>query len=206
VAGEDLRGLCREVFGVPLTDVYSAQEVGYIALQCPDYPHYHIQAESLLVEILDEQNRPCGPGEVGRVVVTTLQNFGAPLIRYAIGDYAEVGEPCPCRRGLPVIRRIQGRVRNMVRLPDGRRHWPSFPTRGFAHIGAIRQLQLAQVAPAVIEARLVVGRPFDEAEAEVFTGFVRERLDYPFEVRLRYLDAIPRSKSGKFEDFVSEIS
>ena len=111
----DLRALCREAWGVPLVDVYSAEEVGYIALQCPEHEHYHVQAESVLVEILDERGAPAPPGETGRVVVTDLHNFAMPLVRYEIGDYAEVGEPCACGRGLPVLRRIVGRVRNMLR-------------------------------------------------------------------------------------------
>ena len=45
------------------------------------------------------------PGEIGRLVVTRLHHFATPLLRYDIGDYAEVGDACPCGRGLPVLRR-----------------------------------------------------------------------------------------------------
>jgi phenylacetate-coenzyme A ligase PaaK-like adenylate-forming protein len=61
------------------------------------------------VEVLDEEGRPCAPGETGRVVATSLNNFAMPLIRYETGDTAEVGAPCPCGRGLPVLTRIMGR-------------------------------------------------------------------------------------------------
>jgi phenylacetate-coenzyme A ligase PaaK-like adenylate-forming protein len=94
---------------VPLTDLYAADEAGCIALQCPDHEHYHVQSESVLVEVLDVEGRACAPGAVGRVVVTTLQNFAMPLVRYDIGDVAEAGDPCPCGRGLPVLRRIARR-------------------------------------------------------------------------------------------------
>ena len=117
--------------------MYSSQEVGYIALECPTGESYHVQAENVLVEVLDDQDRPCSPGDVGRVVVTALHNFATPLLRYDIGDYAEVGAPCPCGRGLPALRRIMGRQRNMALLPTaaaaGRRSswraptkWPTF--------------------------------------------------------------------------------
>ena len=115
------RATCQQVFGVKVVDMYSSQEVGYIALQCPEHEHYHVQAENLLVEVLAEDGRGCGPGEVGRVVVTTLHNFAMPLLRYDIGDYAEVGASCPCGRGLGVLTRILGRQRNLLVLPDGRR-------------------------------------------------------------------------------------
>jgi phenylacetate-CoA ligase len=101
----EVRAACREVWGVKVVDMYSAQEVGYIALQCPDHEHYHVQSENALVEVLDEKGRPCGPGETGRMVLTPLHNFAMPLIRYDVGDYGVVGEPCPCGRGLPVLTR-----------------------------------------------------------------------------------------------------
>jgi phenylacetate-coenzyme A ligase PaaK-like adenylate-forming protein len=50
-----------------------------------------------------------------------LRDAADPL---RIGDYAEVGAPCPCGRGLPVLKRIMGRYRNLLTLPDGTRRWP----------------------------------------------------------------------------------
>jgi phenylacetate-CoA ligase len=109
---DETRRTIEQAFGVPLVDTYSAQEVGYLALQCPEHEAYHVQSERLYVEVLDDHDRPCGPGEAGRVLVTDLHNFASPLIRYEIGDQAEVGEPCPCGRGLPTLRRILGRATN----------------------------------------------------------------------------------------------
>jgi len=124
----DTRRICREAWGVDVADVYSSQEVGYIAFQC-QAGSYHVQVESCLVEVLDEAGSVCSPGEVGRVVLTPLYNFAMPLIRYSILDYAEVGDPCPCGRTLPTLRRILGRQRNMARRPDGSSFWPSFRQR-----------------------------------------------------------------------------
>src|SRR5262249_42566565 len=50
----DVRVACQKTWGVPVQDVYSCEEMGFIALQCPTHEHYHVQAESVLVEILDE--------------------------------------------------------------------------------------------------------------------------------------------------------
>ena len=135
-AGEALapetRALCSRPLGcVEVTDCYSAAETGNLAFQCPDSPpgqeRYHVQSESALVEVLDADGRPCAPGATGRVVVTPLHNFAMPLIRYEIGDLAEVGPPCTCGRTLPVLTRIPGRARDMLTLPGGaQRHllWP----------------------------------------------------------------------------------
>ena len=107
---QEVRDACREQWGVPVTDTYSSQELGYLAIQCPTAERYHVMSELFLVEILDEEGRPCGAGETGRVVATDLHNYGMPLLRYDLGDYAQVGEPCPCGRGLPVLDRVVGRA------------------------------------------------------------------------------------------------
>lgn len=105
----EVRDACRSTWGVDVVDLYSTQEVGYIALQCSDTERYHVQSEVIYAEILDDADRPCAPGEVGRVVVSTLHNYAMPLFRYDLGDLAEVGPPCECGRTLPVLNRIVGR-------------------------------------------------------------------------------------------------
>ena len=105
-------------------DTYSSQEVGVIAIECPQGDGYHAMSEGLVVEVLRDDGEPCAAGETGHVVVTDLTNFATPLIRYDLADLAEAAGPCACGRGLPRIRRILGRERNLLRLPDGRRFWP----------------------------------------------------------------------------------
>lgn len=131
-------------------------EVGYIALQCPEAETYHLQLENLFVEVLNDAGRPCRQGEIGRIVLATLHNFASPLIRYEIQDYVEMGEPCSCGRGLPVVRRVLGRRRNMAMRPDGGLFWPSFPARAWADIADIRQIQLVQKTKEQIDVRYVM--------------------------------------------------
>ena len=202
----DCRALCERFWQAPIKDMYSTEEVGYIALQCPETNHYHVQAESVLVEILDENDRPCGPGEVGRVVVTTLHNFAMPLVRYDIGDYAEVGDACPCGRGLPLLRRIVGRQRNLLVMPDGRRKWPTVDTSRPDEFPAVLQLQLVQKTLEDLELRVVRPVPFTSDEVQFVNRFLHDCLGYPFRVSIQYVEAIPRSPSGKFEDFICEVS
>ncbi|MBI3096415.1 MAG: phenylacetate--CoA ligase family protein [Rhodocyclales bacterium] len=201
----DLRTLCREAWGVGVVDVYSAEEVGYIALQCPGHEHYHLQSEHLLIEILDPAGRPCAPGAVGRVVVTTLHNFAMPLLRYALDDYAEVGAACACGRGLPVLTRILGRSRNMLTLPDGRRYWPSFPEMRYA-AASIRQLQIIQHTRGMVEARFVAERGLQAEEERALIAAIRDALGYPFAVTLTPVAEIRRPPSMKYEDIVSLVA
>ncbi len=201
----ELRQLCREVWRVPLSDMYSAVEVGYIALQCPEHEHYHVQMEAALVEVLDARGNACAPGEVGEVVVTPLHNYATPLIRYALGDYAEVGEPCPCGRGLAVLRRIVGRARDMVVLPSGARWFGYHSPDLLASIAPIVQHQIAQVSREEIEIRLVVRRPISPDEAAAVIDRVRKNYGDAFRYRVSYRDEIPRAPGGKYFVFRSEL-
>lgn len=201
---EDTRELCRQAWNVDVIERYSTDEFGQLGIQCPEHGNLHACAESVLLEVVDEDNRPCAPGQMGRVLVSSLWNFATPLLRYELGDLAELGPPCGCGRGLPVIASIRGRTRDMVRLPDGRTHLPYFSGL-LVGIDAVRQFQVRHVAGDRLEVHLVAGRPLNGAEAAELTRRLQDRLRYPFEVTLIYVDGIARTPGGKYMDFVSDI-
>ena len=200
------RELVRRVFGVPIIDMYSSMEMGMITIQCPHHDHYHIQSENVLMEVLNDDGEPCAPGETGRVVLTPLNNFCSPLIRYEIGDRAEVGEPCDCGRGLPVVNRIFGRVRNMLVMPDGERRWPAVFISQLSEIVPIKQMQFIQKTQESIEAKLAVRDPVGPDQEQALKDRICDMLGAKFAVTIDYVDEIPRSPGGKYEDFKSEIA
>ncbi|HSI12268.1 MAG TPA: AMP-binding protein [Chthoniobacter sp.] len=201
----DLRTECQETLGVPLVDCYGCVEGGFLAVQCPEHPHYHVQSEMNLVEVLRDDGAPCQPGEIGRVVITPLHAFAMPLLRYELGDYAEVGEPCPCGRGQPVLRQIYGRKKETLILPSGERRYPIFASWIFASLRAVMQYQVVQKSPTSLEVRIVAERPLEKAETDqILEGFTQQ-VGPNFEIRLVFVDHIPRRPGGKYSDFVSEM-
>lgn len=204
-----VRAAVRKAWGVAIVDMYTSQEVGYIALQCPEQEHYHVQEENVLVEVLNNDGGPCQPGEVGRVVVTALHNFATPVLRYEIGDYAEVGEPRSCGRGLLVLKRIVGRGRNMIVLPNGELRWPSIdvdPDQPLASIPPVQQFQVIQRSLREVEMLLVMPRPLTDEERALMLDVLEKGLGHRFEVTFRYVDHIPAGPTGKYEDFRSEVA
>ncbi|MBT5676155.1 MAG: phenylacetate--CoA ligase family protein, partial [Rhodospirillaceae bacterium] len=198
----EARAACEKAWGVPVVDIYSSAEIGYIAMQCPDSANYHLQAESAYVEILSDAGRPCEPGEVGRVIATPLHNFAMPLLRYHSGDLAEAGE-CDCGRGLPAIRRIMGRTRSTVILPGGEQHYPSLQDL-LINFAMVRQFQIRRRERDALDIKLVVTRPLTESEEAAFRTEMHERFKHPFRVNISYHDELARSKTGKFHDFKDE--
>ena len=200
-----LRELARETWAVPIIDTYSCGEFGLLALQCPRHDHYHVQSESVFLEVLDEDGAPCPPGAIGRVVVTSLHNFAMPLIRYELGDYAEVGAACACGRGLPTLKRVVGRVRNLACDPTGRRFWPSFHAPLWLEVAPFHQIRLLQRTPEAIEVEYVMARALTEEEQSRMRKTLQGALGYPFDIRFNRVAKIGRAPEEKFEDFVSLV-
>lgn len=195
-------------FQASVTNTYSSEEFGKIACQCPLTNCFHVNSEFFLVEILDDDNLPCSAGEVGRIVITDLRNYATPLIRYEIGDYAEVGETCICGRKMLTLSRILGRSRNLMTLPNGNRCWPrlGYLFREFQKTAKVKQFQLTQVDLKKIEVRLVADRILTTSQEENFCNLLRNLTGFCFELNFIYLsNFIPREKGGKFEDFKNLI-
>jgi phenylacetate-CoA ligase len=142
---------------------------------------------------------------MGRVIVTPLFNYATPLIRYDIGDFAEAGSHCACGRGLPVLNRINGRRRNLLKLPDGRLYWPSTGGHRLHRIVPIRQHQFRQIAPNVIEAWLVTDEPISPDQETQLRNIIASNIPVPFEIRILRVPEIPRGSGGKYEEFLSMI-
>jgi phenylacetate-CoA ligase len=116
-----VREAARTTFGARVTDRYSCEECGLLALQCPQHDHYHVAAATVIIEVVDDDGAACPPGKMGRVLITCLHGYAMPLIRYELGDLAAWGAPCDCGITLPVLKEVAGRTRDLITMPDGKR-------------------------------------------------------------------------------------
>jgi phenylacetate-CoA ligase len=203
VVDSELRTLARERLQASIHDMYSCEEGGCLAIQCPDEDMYHVPDEAMILEILDEHGGPASAGKAGRVVITPLANYATPLIRYEIGDYAEAAGPCACGRTLTPLKRIMGRRRNLLMTPDGRHFWPGLSARRFERVVDIRAYQFRQVAPDRIEVWLAMtGSATPEQEREM-REIIAKGLPAAFHLDFRYVEQFPPHPAGKHEEFVS---
>jgi len=202
---DEIRQISRDVLGAYPIDQYGAQEVGLIASECQVCKRYHLNAETMVVEILRDDGSHCAPGETGRVIVTSLYNYAMPFIRYEIGDYAVAGPAkvkCPIR--LPTLTRVLGRYRNTFTLKDGRIIYPYVEIGRFRDYIPFGQVQVVQTDYDALEVRYV---PIHDAKADEagLQAYLREAIHPSLNVRAIAVDEIPRSASGKFEDFLSLV-
>jgi phenylacetate-CoA ligase len=114
------KSLIERAFNARVIDIYASEEAGaVIAWECPTCSGYHINSDLLIVEFLRDGS-PAGPGEDAQVVVTNLQNYTMPFIRYDQGDIACRSSSQPvCGRSLPLMQSVVGRAMDYLVLPNG---------------------------------------------------------------------------------------
>jgi phenylacetate-CoA ligase len=158
---QDVRDLARETWGAPVLNAYGATEAGVIGTECPWTAGLHVAEDMLVVEVLDENDRPVPAGVAGhKVFVTTLFNRALPLIRYELSDLVTVAEgPCPCGRPHLRLASIQGRQEDTLTFSarSGGRVDVHALLLGetLLHVPAIRQYQLSP-RPGGLLARVVL--------------------------------------------------
>jgi phenylacetate-coenzyme A ligase PaaK-like adenylate-forming protein len=115
------RNLLHDAFGVPVLDTYACGECPFLTNGCPAGPGAHINADWVILEAVDADNRPVPGGTRSRkVLLTNLANRVQPFIRYELGDQITLAdEPCPCGSRLPRIARIEGRSADVFWVRDG---------------------------------------------------------------------------------------
>jgi phenylacetate-CoA ligase len=203
VGAEKLYSFQREqierVFRCPVFETYGTREFMLLGAECDRHRGLHLSMENCLVEVLDDNGRPCPSGTEGNVVVTDLTNYGMPFIRYANGDRALAGwDTCTCGRGLPLLTGIVGRQLDVIRTPDGR----MVPGEFFPHLlkdyPSIRRFQVVQVSRISLELRLVVNQLWRAGDQRTLENVVREMLGPMMKIEVIRLDHIPVLPSGKF--------
>ena len=202
---EELREECAKVFNCKIVDNYTSGETGYVALQCPQANHFHVQSEVVLVEVLNENGGPCRPGEIGKVALTPLHNFSMPLLRYEIGDEAKVGEPCACGRTLPVLKRIVGRAEDHIILENGERRRVDLRHYRLSTIKAVREFRLVQRSFSLLELQLVVARALTPQELAAVEEVAKTAAKGLLETKVTFVDKLERTQSGKLRAFVREV-
>jgi phenylacetate-CoA ligase len=197
------RRVLEETFHAEVFDKYGSRECSDMACECRRHQGLHVYCPSVFLEVVDATGQPCPPGVTGRILVTMLNNPGFPMIRYEIGDLAQMAEPepCPCGLAWPRLRSLEGRADDMLMTEDG-----SFLTsvfiRHFVGVSLNRQIihewQLEQVGRTQFVLRYKPGSTEGLAEnlAKLRESF-RLALGQGVEIEMKPVTDIPRTPTGK---------
>ncbi len=189
-------------------NTYGCREFMLIACECGQRDGLHVNADHLVVELADARAQPDG-GRTGQLAITDLHNWGMPFIRYVNGDVAteaaDPWAPCACGRGLPRLRRIDGRRLDAIRTPDGR----VLPGEFFPHmlkdVPGVRRFQVVQERLDALTVSVVATEAFAADQEAWVRHEIARVLGDAVAIELRRVDDIPLTASGKLRVTISRL-
>jgi phenylacetate-CoA ligase len=202
---------CLEVaeraFGAPAVDVYVTNEFGVIAWSCPVRRDVlHLNDDALIVEVLGPDGTPALPGQVGELVITSLDLRAMPLIRYRMGDMAaRIPGRCECGRGLGLMTRVQGRTAHVIRRLDGSPLTTPLVTSFFGRVDAhdwVRRYQVREEPGRRLRFLLSVRQAPTDAQRDRLFRSIETGVGPEFTVEYEFVDQIPAAPSGKLQYLV----
>jgi len=195
-----MRAAMEQAFQAEVTDQYGASEYCGNISECEKHS-YHVDMEFGIVEFLPDPNLPV---DQRHIVCTGLHNPVMPLIRYAIGDVATMTDrKCECGRESPIVDRIDGRIESYIITPDGRQLGRLDFL--FKETKQVREAQLIQNEPDLVVVRVAKRSDYSPDDESNLLKNLRRYLGDVIQIRLEYVDAIPREANGKFRQIVSTV-
>jgi phenylacetate-CoA ligase len=192
--------------GAETFDLYAAMEVGRVAWECRAHRGMHVNADSVILESVGG-DRPGAADRDRVVVVTALDGYTMPMIRYRLGDLATFAEgACPCGVSLPRIEPPLGRENAMLVLPSGRAMSPMVMNVLVRGLGMkLERWRLTQHALDHLSLSIVPATEIDPRDLEELRRSVLDFLGEAVRFEIRVAEQIPDSRV-KFSAFVSELA
>jgi phenylacetate-CoA ligase len=195
---EHHRQLMKRIFGCPVINEYGSTEFGVIAFECPR-GKMHINADHVFVETI-----PSKWTGINEIVITELNNFFNPLIRYRLGDMGSVRQGgCNCGWTFPILEEIAGRTRSFIVTPDGRS--VNHVVLGYTLRKGIKNFKGIQISKNLVKINFVRDKDFSERLLSKYERRLRKFLGNQIQIIFEEVDNIERTKSGKYAYFESLI-
>ena len=204
------RRLFREVFECQTYSQYDSWEMNQIAAECSEHSGYHIAAESVIVEIVNNEGEPVPVGEEGRVLNTNLHNYAMPLIRYDTGDEGVISDKiCPCGRGLPLLAKLSGRTTDFL-LTTSRKKIPglAIDIKVLASEG-VDQFQIIQENYKEVRVKVVLTKGYQREDMDKLTKKITDEyraiLGVDMDITVQFVDQISTTREGKRRVVMSKL-
>ncbi len=194
--------LFQRAFGTPLLNCYGCRELSAIANQTEPGGPLHVLRPHQFLEIVDRNGRPAGPGESGRLILTSTVCKGTPFLRYEIGDIGVYESAYSDASGIRAISELQGRTAGLLTLPDGTVMNCLYWNHLLKEFPEIHQFQVAMCREGSIELRLT-GPGLTQSREQSLLDMLRVRLR-TIPLRIQWMERIPLTPQGKLVQVVRE--
>ncbi|MDG5467421.1 hypothetical protein P9J64_03710 [Deltaproteobacteria bacterium IMCC39524] len=201
-----MRDEIESVFNANVLNRYGSREVGCIATECQKKNGLHLHMYDHIVEVVDDQNRQVFDEE-GRILVTSLNNYAMPIIRYEIGDLGVFSEGhCECGIQGYLLDKIVGRSSDSIKTATGRIIHGEYFTHIFYGMKGVKSFQFVQESLEYFSVNLVCGPEFDKHNEKKIIKECLEVLDSSSSIIINYLDKIETNRvSGKYRYTISKL-
>ena len=192
-----------KVFQRPVVNEYGSRDGGYTAQECPS-GNMHIAMEHVYVEFVPLNDKD--PEKAMEVVITNLDSYGMPFIRYRVGDLASgQGGICPCGRGLMLMQSLQGRSNDMLISPTGKVLHGLSVIYILREIPGMKQFKVTQKAADWLAIEVVKNSRFQATAERVIRDRISQIMEAPIRIDIIYRREIPPERSGKYRWIVSKM-
>ena len=203
---EDDKKLLEERLRVPIVNEYGSAELDIMAFESPD-GIWKANAETLFIEIVDENNNVLPYGQEGRIIVTSLYNKAQPMIRYEVGDIGILDEKSTPKN--PILKKLSGRTNVVAVLPSGKLSpgmtFYSITKKLFGDEGNVKEFVIIQTKKDTFEIHYASASELDSAEITNITNVFATYLEPGLNLIFIRKETIERGKSGKLKQFVSLV-
>lgn len=179
VLPESWRLIIQKAFHAPLYHTYGSNEMVRSGFECHEHHGYHLIADAAITEVLHD-GEIVNANEEGELVMTSLNNFCSPLIRYQTGDHGIVSSKlCACGVTYPLLTNVTGRSDDFIVLPSGRR--VSLRAITYMQFEGIIQYKIIQKSAAHLQILVIPSATFgaqaiQEIRKVVASSFFGEQL------------------------------
>lgn len=192
------RKTIEQQFKTKVFDTYGCSEGLMMAGEC-EGGRYHIMSPHVFIEILDDNGHEVKAGEIGNVVVTRLDSYTMPLIRYKLGDLAIKADPdikCSCGRPFPLLEKVIGRETDVIYLQSGKYITVHSFTGIFEYFSEIKQFQVIELEDGIM-IRYIKDSGFNELTLDKVRQKIHEKIDKQLKVKFKIETYIEPTASGK---------
>ena len=192
-------------FGCYVQSWYSNEENGIMGIQGRNCEDYYINSENYYYEILKmDSDEPAEDRELGRIVITDLNNFAFPIIRYDNGDTAIARHVDKGQRYKLFLKQIYGRRSDIIYDTEGNALTPFIITNNLWDAAGVKQYQFIQKGKTKYLLKLN-GDP-EIMDIEDIRGRIIPYLGSNAQMEIEFTDEIPVLASGKRKYIVCELS
>lgn len=199
-----LKDRIRADLDMEMFNFYGAVEVGRIAHECRAHMGLHVNSDNVVFECLNGDS-PAKANEPGIAIVTSLNRFTMPIIRYHLEDLCTpLAERCACGSSFPLIGPPQGRSWEMITLPSGKLVSPLVLNVFLRSLDGIDQFRVIQESRDHLVVQLASNKDFPAASLAQLESRLKDHLREPMRLDIERVD-YRREDAVKFKTFISRL-